>query len=198
LRTAIHRITGISSTGLWKNSHLTRLVHKRSILGIAWAPRLVGIKQTLLFGAMSERQLYRAAVERLEALDRERSELEAFVRTYERLSGQAVVDPPSRKSTTAEIVDAALAVLEKHGRPMKLGALYAAVTALGVEIRGKIPRNNFGAMLSAEKTRLATSRDGWWFKDEGYPRQLDDENDEDPVASATRSCLSNGAAAQPA
>jgi hypothetical protein len=149
---------------------------------------------------MNENQLYAAARERLAALEAEREELRAFLRTYERLAVDAVKaaeTKPHRWSASA-IVDVAMQVLTDNGAPMKLGALFDAVVARGVQIGGKNPRNNFGAMLSLEKTRLTTGREGWYFKDE-YPRQLDgDEYDEGPAMETARPCLSNGAAVQPA
>lgn len=160
--------------------------------------------------AMAENHIYAAARERLVALEAERDELLAFLRTYERLAVAVEPAQPSpltlrealaarepartKKWTTAEIVHAAMEVLHEHKRPMKLRDLYAAVVARGVQIGGKNPHNNFGAMLSADKVRLTTGKDGWYFKDE-YPRQLDDgEYDEGLAVDTARPCLSNGAA----
>jgi hypothetical protein len=150
---------------------------------------------------MAENLIYAAARERLAALEAERDELLAFIRTYERLALAAPGAQPVPSSTappkrwsSAEIVHAAMEVLAERKRPMKLAELFDAVVAKGVEIGGKNPRNNFGAMLSADKSRLTTGPDGWYFKDE-YPRQLDDgEYDEGLAIEAARPCLSNGAA----
>jgi hypothetical protein len=154
---------------------------------------------------MTEKHIYVAARERLAALEAERDEILAFLRTYERLAVSAAPAPaPSeaeaipflsaKRWSSAAIVDVAMKVLEERRRPMKLRELFDAVIARGVHIGGKNPRNNFGAMLSADKTRLTTGREGWYFKDE-YPRQLDDgEYDEGLAIGSARPCLSNGAA----
>jgi hypothetical protein len=151
-----------------------------------------------------ENQIYAAARERLAALDVEREELLIFIRTYERLalSGQSpnlrqslAVSKPAQspKWTTAQIVHTAMEVLSDNGRPMKLADLYDEVIARGAHIGGKNPRNNLGAMLSADRVRLTTGPQGWYFKDE-YPPQLEEPGyDEGPADDAGPS-LSNGAA----
>jgi hypothetical protein len=117
---------------------------------------------------------------------------------HERLAAPGeIITPPveARKWPSTAIVRMALEVLAQHGRPMKLSALFDAVTARGVIIGGKNPRNNFGAMLSADKVRLTTGKEGWWFTEEFYPRRLDgDEYDEGLAMETARPCLANGAA----
>lgn len=106
------------------------------------------------------------------------------------------INHPEKRWTAAAIVDAALDVLAHRGRPMKLGDLYQALVAQGVQIGGKNPRNNLGAMLSGDKIRLCTGPDGWWFKDEIQPPRInaEAEYEEGPDTEVSRPLQTNGAA----
>jgi len=157
---------------------------------------------------MSEDAIYQRALERLHEISKERRELEDFIATYRKLSGVQVKTPepvssvlgsPRKPATSEAIVEAALEILATKGEPMKLGALYDALTAKGIVIGGKEPRNNLGAKLSADR-RLETHRGlGWWFAGEpigpkAYGRQLGCEYEEGPDTDMSRPLQSNGAA----
>jgi hypothetical protein len=156
--------------------------------------------------------IYRKAQERLATIERERQQLESFLRTYDQLSAGAA-SPPTAEAWTyvskevrqqpvgkrwpaAKILELALEILADHKRPMKLSTLYSAVVARGAVIGGQNPTNNFGAMLSSDKVRLATGPQGWWFRDEPPPPPLEDLDriDEGLEADAPRPSQSNGAA----
>lgn len=160
---------------------------------------------------MSDDPIYQRALERLQEISKERRELEDFIATYRKLAGVQVKAPepvsaalgsPRKPASTEAIVDAAMEILAKKGEPMKLGALYDALTSMGLVIGGKIPRNNLGAKLSADKRLETIPGAGWWFagepipspmQRESYPRQLGgDEYEEGPATDVERPSYSNG------
>ena len=157
--------------------------------------------------------VYRKAVSRLEelcALEAERKELEAFLRTYERLTSAALpvssvsalqahespVVPTTngKPASTKSIVDEVMKILSERKSPMALGEIFDALSRRGVVIGGKIPKYNLGAKLSADQS-LRTGPEGWWFSSDPYPSRLDGyEYEEGPVTEVTRPLYSNGAA----
>ena len=155
--------------------------------------------------------VYQKAVSRFKelcAFEEERKELEAFLRTYERLSGAAPPIPlasgqqevgavhgaNAKPASTKEIVDGAMKILSERKSPMALGEIFDALTRRGFVIGGKIPKYNLGAKLSADE-RLRTGPMGWWFASDPYPSRLDGyEYEEGPTTDVARPSLSNGAA----
>lgn len=118
---------------------------------------------------------------RLLEIETERGELKQFLAVYDRLSGGGVeAQPqasevkvnrspappalPERKGKNAKIVAAVVDLLQEHGQPMKLSALLQSLRARGVEIPGKNPLNNLGAMLSYSQELVTTPGVGWWLK----------------------------------
>ena len=157
-------------------------------------------------------------------IEAERSELLSFISTYRKLSAsvEAAVnssgaEAPSQQAvvstlqheprvwSTDEIVNKALEIVGAKRRPTKLGEIFDEMVSQGIEIGGKIPRNNLGAKLSAAKAVLRTiPGEGWWFANEPWPlldveRFLDDAEDEyakGPADYAGPSQM-NGAAGHP-
>lgn len=139
--------------------------------------------------------ILKAATDRLASIEAERSELLTFIATYKRLSasirapmtlGSTPREPLSelprpqpiaaRTWSTDEIINRALEVIGANRRPTKLGEIFEALIAQGVEIGGAIPRNNLGAKLSAAKAVLRTiPGEGWWFANEPWPPTGDEE-----------------------
>ena len=143
-------------------------------------------------GVMENDAIYQAAIERLEALSQEKAELEQFLATYRRLSGevddveaipQEVSHGPAsheNRWTTERIVDAVMTLLEEQG-PLPLSTIYNGLLDRGVIIGGKKPRQNLGAKLSADFRLKSVKGRGWWFSDErpppvsGLPAPIRDE-----------------------
>ncbi len=126
------------------------------------------------------------------------NELRAFIRTYEKLSGESVTDvvyapavatPVVKQkfygggsveqfSSRDEIVEAARAVLKNaYPRPMVIGDLYDEVVRMGIRISGNNPKGNFSAKLSPPK-------DLEFVRDEGryYRPEKDEASSEEPEA----------------
>lgn len=177
-----------------------------SALALEIARRLVNSS------GMEHDRIYQIALERLAANLEERRELEAFIATYQKLARPsepvsiAPIDEGFKGAgKTADIVLAAMSVLADNRAPMRLGEIYKALVERGVEIGGKIPRNNLGAKLSADDRLVTHKHYGWWFKGEPIPVgilesvepeyvEIDDQKREDPGTEFARSSQSNGAA----
>ena len=128
---------------------------------------------------MSPDPVIQRARTRLTQIDAERVELERFLATYDRLAatseqphedqsaltGQASAgkpDQPARQSSqTATVLDAVARALKESGAPMRLGALFDSLKKSGIEITGKNPSNNLGAMLSYSDRFETTRGIGW-------------------------------------
>lgn len=137
--------------------------------------------------------ILKAATERLSALETERSELLTFIATYKRLSASLAASLPvslenesarrpdsapaaPRALSTDEIINKALEIIAAKKRPTKLGEIFDEMVAQGIDVGGKIPRNNLGAKLSAAKAVLRTiPNEGWWFANEPWPPTGDEE-----------------------
>ena len=151
---------------------------------------------------MTQHEILQKARARLQELECERIELETFIRTFERLLANGVPPRPTTstspvKASRREIVDATLETLARVGRPMSLGEIFEDLTQRGIQIGGKVPRNNLGAMLSADGRICTQPNRGWWFVDEEPPRQLDELDDDEYEKGLTdevRPSLTNGAA----
>lgn len=149
-----------------------------------------------------------AALDRIQELVAERNELEAFIATYRKLKerahrGRESAAEPAQATTatassTAVIIDTAMAVLAARGGPMKLADLHDAIVAKGINIGGKNAKNNLGAKLSADP-RLVTHKDlGWWFAADLVPIKYRLEDERGSAISVAEPLQSNGAAVSPA
>ena len=150
---------------------------------------------------MENDPVYQAAMSRIaanqaaqERLVRERHELEVFVAKYVELAKScrpvsnadyvvSVQDDCAlvaesktvpRGRITESLVLAAMDIIADNKRPMKLGAIYDAMTAKGIDVPGKEPRNNLGAKLSADRRLCRVPRRGWWFSSESIPADYED------------------------
>lgn len=160
--------------------------------------------------------ILQVALDRIQELVDERRKLEQFVELYRSLKSAAVpavsiaepvkveplpASPQPLVASTQVVVDSVMAILSANGAPMKLAQLFEELTARGVVVGGKIPRNNLGAKLSADP-RLKTHKEfGWWFASDAYPdRRLEDGEYEEGLEpdEVSRPSRSNGAAVSPA
>jgi hypothetical protein len=139
--------------------------------------------------AMTNDPTLQAALDRLEALNAERQELELFIRVHRRLSGEPAYRPAAPEEMTgaemaaavkatarrsiagvstpiAEVLDAARDIIREGGRPVQLHDLYRALLARGVVIGGKNPRNNLCAKLASAPDLKTRAGVGWHFKKE--------------------------------
>lgn len=160
---------------------------------------------------MENDTILQRAFDRLREIAAERRKLEDFIATYRELVGvkpqapeiPATILGTARKSATAdELVIATLALISARDAPIKLGDVYAALTARGFVIGGKEPRNNLGAKLSADSRLRSVQGHGWWFKNEPLPWERSvsrlqefGEYEEGPDTEVTRPLQSNGATA---
>ena len=70
----------------------------------------------------------------------------------------------SKTSPTELIVSASCIVLEEHGRPMSLTALYDALEQRRIMVGGSDPKANLSTKLSSAKDRLYNEKSlGWWL-----------------------------------
>lgn len=157
---------------------------------------------------MESDPIIQRAFDRLREIAAERRKLEDFIATYRDLAGvqpQAQETLPSslgtaRKPATAEeLVSASLALISERDSPIRLGDIYAALTAKGYVIGGKEPRNNLGAKLSADHRLRSVQGHGWWFRNEPLPwertvsrLQEFDEYEEGLDTEVTRPLQPNG------
>ena len=77
--------------------------------------------------------------------------------------------------------------------PAEAEVVAAVIEAVG----GKVPVNNLGAKLSADKLRFETSEHGWWYRGEpiplGYQDDFEDsENEKGPEAFGPEPSHMNG------
>jgi hypothetical protein len=133
--------------------------------------------------AMSNDPILLKALEKIEAATAEVRSLENFIAKYRELQSGVSAPPACDEGPVAKPATVAAAnckpwptdkillevgaVLKAQG-PMQLKSLHQALTARGVIIGGKEPRNNLCAKLSANGSGFESSKShGWWF--EGLP-----------------------------
>lgn len=139
---------------------------------------------------MADAVLERAFAKRDAAL-REAAEWETFIQRYRQLvEGDDLPmqgDTPGRQargvrssdrelpldSELSKTITAVEEVLNDRGCPMPLGKLFDEVMRRGLNIGGANPRGNFGARLfNSGRFRSINKKDGWWFKDQPIPTDL--------------------------
>ncbi len=142
-----------------------------------------------------ELQIYQRAQERMEQLRFELDRLQAFLATYDELSGRKTTtheadDDSSREVTCsdhhvaaetsfeshsmkkatpqAELERIVVQVIEANGAPLQRTELYRRVTALGIVVGGNNEITNFGSKLSRAKCLVNLRRLGYWPKNQPY------------------------------
>jgi len=120
----------------------------------------------------------------LAAAHTERNDLQAFLRTYQRLTAPAPIAKDSLFVSLGKFVSAmpqaveasetlrtalvAREIIQREGKPIKLGDLYNLVTATGQTFGGLNPVNTFAARLSNSRDRarlISLPGVGWWLAD---------------------------------
>lgn len=108
----------------------------------------------------------------LAAAELETSELEAFLRTLSKYAGASVAvqkgehaenrEPAKLGSRGRELVDAAMSVIRREGRPQQIGPLTNAVLADGHEIGGRDQKSNLAGYLSRDPRLCSRGRGIGW------------------------------------
>ena len=117
------------------------------------------------------------ARKRLAELDAEAEQLRTFLRVYEDLSGQKVVDAVSDSgdstetwegyASPAEIVAGARQLMTEHRRPLSRSRLVKLLTEKGFNLPGQDKAKNIGTVIWRSREFDNYSGWGYWPKDFG-------------------------------
>lgn len=134
-------------------------------------------------------QVIEKATERLRELEEETERLRQFIRTYEELSGEKVVDKSGSVSTSAEdgdhaspaeIVESALAAIREHNRPLSRSRLVKILTAKGLKLPGTDKAKNVGTVIW--RSKKFDNIAGWGYWPKGAPTWAGQKNAETQFA----------------
>jgi hypothetical protein len=101
--------------------------------------------------------------ERLDAIRKENAKLETFVEVYRTLAKPESSDD-GHASKKAMITEAASSIIKKHGAPVPLKELYAAIEESGVEIGTQNPKQYLSTTLNRDDRFESIPGAGWGLR----------------------------------
>ena len=124
------------------------------------------------------------ATAKLQGLQAEQAEVEAWIAMWHRFSGTDVPVAAERNEIglpvvkrkrpknpdRIEVVDKAVEIIRAHGKPLGRKVLFNALAENGVVLKGKDAEMVLSTMLWRSKDRIVRLvPHGYWLRDESYP-----------------------------